>query len=231
MDGLPDTRPSVVYRNEHAPREVLPLLWQGGEDPLEEASFFASRGIGHVVSVCEKPCAPTLTQGGSPAALTEERRAPELTVELTVLHIPLDDTPSSDLLSRLPSAVAFIHEARLHGSGVYVHCQQGVSRSSTCTLGYLMAHLGLGLNRAWHYLLRRKEYACPNPGFERQLREFEAAVLPAWPRRVEGEETARLRESDLEFVAQTLAERPDSSWVDGGERAGLQDLGYGGPRL
>ena len=225
MAGLPDTRPSVVavvYRNEHAPREVLPLLWQGGEDPLDQASFFASRGIGHVLSVCEKPCAPTLTQGGSPAALT---------VELTVLHIPLDDAPSSDLLSRLPSAVAFIHEARLHGSGVYIHCQQGVSRSSTCTLGYLMAHLGLGLNRAWHYLLRRKEYACPNPGFERQLREFEAAVLPAWPRRVEGDETVRLRESDLEFVAQTLAERPDSSWVDGGERAGLQDLGYGGPRL
>ena len=86
---------------------------------------------------------------------------------------------------RAPQAL-FIHEGRLGGGGVYVHCAMGVSRSSTAVLAYLLAaHEGLSLDDALRFLRARRPNVNPNAGFVAQRRRLEAdAIARASLRRV-----------------------------------------------
>lgn len=65
--------------------------------------FFQDNNITHVVSVCG--ASPRLSQP-----------------HVHVLEITVDDDPSANLLAQFPKAVRFIHEGRLQGGSVYVHC-------------------------------------------------------------------------------------------------------------
>ena len=66
----------------------------------------------------------------------------------------LGGAPRSEInVSSLPRAIDFIHEARLAGGVVLVHCYHGVSRSGAVVLAYLTAHLGCTIFQAWHYVL------------------------------------------------------------------------------
>ena len=56
------------------------------------------------------------------------------------LHIKLYDTEydRKTLAKRLDEATAFMHSAVTQGGTVFLHCQQGISRSAAIAMGYLM---------------------------------------------------------------------------------------------
>ena len=54
---------------------------------------------------------------------------------------------------------------------VFVHCVQGMSRSATLVLAYLMKTCGMGVQDAVR-LVRSKREIYPNPGFLQQLCDF-----------------------------------------------------------
>jgi protein-tyrosine phosphatase len=56
---------------------------------------------------------------------------------ITYRRIPVYDSATSDLLSHADSIVGFIASGMRHGS-VLVHCKEGVSRSTTCVILFLM---------------------------------------------------------------------------------------------
>lgn len=62
----------------------------------------------------------------------------------TYKRVPVYDASTSDLLSHADSIVSFISSGLCHGS-VLVHCQRGVSRSTTCVLFYLMRYVSYGV--------------------------------------------------------------------------------------
>jgi protein-tyrosine phosphatase len=64
----------------------------------------------------------------------------------TYKRIPVLDasTSSSDLLDKADEIVDFIASGLCHGS-VLVHCQRGVSRSTTAVVMYLMRYVNLML--------------------------------------------------------------------------------------
>ncbi|KAJ1489034.1 protein-tyrosine phosphatase-like protein, partial [Baffinella frigidus] len=64
---------------------------------------------------------------------------------------------------------------RLAG-GVLVHCYAGVSRSATAILAYMIDSFGLDVATALEHLRRSRPQANPNPGFRKQIREYEALV-------------------------------------------------------
>jgi protein-tyrosine phosphatase len=50
------------------------------------------------------------------------------------------DSEVADLSQYFERACGFINDAREHGHAVLVHCQQGVSRSASIIIAYLIKH-------------------------------------------------------------------------------------------
>lgn len=72
---------------------------------------------------------------------------------------------------------SFMRKAIKEENGiVYVHCHAGVSRSSTLVLAYLMQEEDIPLQQALSLLRLKRPIVCPNPGFMRQLKEFEQVL-------------------------------------------------------
>lgn len=84
-------RPTL--RRGHMASEVVPRLYLTDLFTARDETQLTSLGITHVVSVME--CAPTLPQ----------------TQSLHTLHIPLSDNADQDILTHLPAATSFIHNA------------------------------------------------------------------------------------------------------------------------
>ncbi|CAJ1338315.1 unnamed protein product, partial [Effrenium voratum] len=137
-----------------APSLILPNLWLGGQDVLENPEFFTKNNITCVLSL--GPAAP----GNRVRLLARE-------------HINLPDVPTTDLSVHFPRIVHFIAGCRHNGHAVYVHCAAGISRSTTSVCAYLMSHLNLTFEQALCFVSQRRPAVCPNDGFQRQLRRFE----------------------------------------------------------
>lgn len=63
-----------------------------------------------------------------------------------------------------------------------MHCAQGVSRSASVLIGYLMSREGLSYEAALAQLQGARPCVAPNPGFALQLQEFarSGCCLEAW---------------------------------------------------
>lgn len=75
------------------------------------------------------------------------------------------DNSNQSLLRHFPAAIAFIKDGILRGGGVLVHCYAGVSRSSTCTIAYLMQEKEMSFDDAFSYVSKRRPVIFPNMGF------------------------------------------------------------------
>ena len=89
---------------------------------------------------------------------------------------PLDD---ADLAAHFDGLAAFIDAARKEPRGcVYVHCGAGISRGPTVCIAYLMASARppLPFADAHRLVAAARPSVQPNPGFMRQLRQYEAVL-------------------------------------------------------
>ena len=154
-----------------APSRVLDRLWLGAGNVVKcepPHAFFSEQGVTHIVSLGSDEPAPGLR-----ARLGARERC---------LHIAVSDVPEAKLADFFERIVRFMHEARAAGGCVYVHCHQGVSRSSSSVCAYLMAALGVSLVDALQYTALRRRIACPNPGFVEQLARWEVERADALTR-------------------------------------------------
>lgn len=87
-------------------------------------------------------------------------------------RIPVYDTATSDLLSQADGIVGFISSGLHHGS-VLVHCREGVSRSTTCVIFFLMRKLGMTYADAFEMCKRKRRGAQPIPAFVEQCQKYE----------------------------------------------------------
>jgi protein-tyrosine phosphatase len=130
-------------------------LYIGDIYAAENASLLSSLGITHVLSAMRGfvDVPPNLT--------------------LKRLHIALDDLPFSELAMHLPTTTAFIHDALDDPNArVLVHCMQGVSRSVSIVVAYLMARCGWTTAQAVQFVQSKRRMADPNFGFLTQLKEY-----------------------------------------------------------
>jgi protein-tyrosine phosphatase len=74
------------------------------------------------------------------------------------------DVESQSLREYFEEGIAFI-EAGLEKGGVLVHCQGGVSRSSSFVIAWLMKSKGLGFGEALVYVQSKRKCVWPNDGF------------------------------------------------------------------
>lgn len=89
----------------------------------------------------------------------------------------LDDISSQDLKVHLQAALNFIDEAKVTGSKVLVHCAMGISRSSSVVIAYIMRERGVTFEQAKEFVKSLRSCVQPNPGFSKQLLEFEKLLV------------------------------------------------------
>ncbi|NWU92812.1 DUS12 phosphatase, partial [Upupa epops] len=116
----------------------------------------------------------SLVAAGVVAVLTVDSEEPPAVPGLRAMHVRALDEPGADLLSRLDDCAAFIGTMRAAGGAVLVRCQAGVSRSVAVVTAYLMKTEGLGWEEAYAAVKAAKPDAEINPGFQRQLKLYEA---------------------------------------------------------
>ncbi|KAK3268086.1 hypothetical protein CYMTET_23391 [Cymbomonas tetramitiformis] len=107
--------------------------------------------------------------------------------ELTYYTMWLQDTPAEEITSLLYSAIDFIDAAIESGGRVFIHCSQGVSRSSTFAIAYLMYREGASYDATYQAVKAVHGIANPNMGFACQLLQWHKRRMsgsPAEPSRL-----------------------------------------------
>jgi hypothetical protein len=95
---------------------------------------------------------------------------PEL---FTYKRLLISDYKDQRIADFFDEAFEFIEGARFQGKKVFVHCVQGISRSSTVVISYLMRYKRWTMQRALKHVKTVRPIVNPNPGFLEQLKELE----------------------------------------------------------
>ncbi|EJD02635.1 phosphatases II [Fomitiporia mediterranea MF3/22] len=90
--------------------------------------------------------------------------------------IPLEDSSRADLKPHLDGACRFIAEQLEKGNNVLVHCQQGISRSASIIVAYLIQEEEMSYDEALATVKSKRLCVQPNCGFERTLRTWEKEI-------------------------------------------------------
>lgn len=81
-----------------------------------------------------------------------------------------------DIQTYFNDAFAFIGKALQEGSGVLVHCKQGLSRSASLVIAYVMWAKHMKSSEAYNFVKRLSPAVSPNLGFIYQLLEYEKSL-------------------------------------------------------
>jgi len=154
--------------------EILPWLFLGGKRNLENDKEMTIRtNITHVLNLAHD----VNLKDGFREVYTEYNR--ERGLPFVYKKISFGDTADQNILPELDGALQFISEA--HSSNeqhhVLVHCAQGVSRSASVVLAYLMKYERMSLRQAYDHVRERRTVADPRKEFVDQLAHFECQLF------------------------------------------------------
>ena len=88
-------------------------------------------------------------------------------------HLKLNDMPSFKLIPHLEKATSFINQAQLNNGVILVHCQLGISRSTSCVIAYMIKYMGYTAMNALDFIKKKRPQVMPNFGFLQQLMIYE----------------------------------------------------------
>lgn len=89
-------------------------------------------------------------------------------------RIPISDVRSADIEKYFESAYQYITEVlKDNGNRILVHCQHGISRSSSVVIAYLIKRHQWTLKEAHKFVKAKRRSTKPNPGFIEKLRQWE----------------------------------------------------------
>ncbi len=88
-------------------------------------------------------------------------------------HLKLNDMPSFKILPHLERATSFINQAKINNGIILVHCQMGISRSTSCVIAYMIRYMGYTAMNALEFIKKKRPIVMPNFGFLNQLMSYE----------------------------------------------------------
>ena len=96
-----------------------------------------------------------------------------------ILKIALPDTPQAPIEQYFDSAIEFVQKALVNNENnrVLIHCQMGISRSTTLTIAYLMKSKKYSLYDAYKLCKECRPRIRPNDGFYQRLTQFEMKIF------------------------------------------------------
>jgi protein-tyrosine phosphatase len=159
---VPESSDSQPRKLGAPPTCILPDLFLGDHGASRGYDQLVELGITHVLNV----------KGGF-------RTPPEpYDEQLSIRSVPLSDFGSDDLESRMPECFAVLDECRRAGGRCLVHCSQGVNRSVSVVLAWLMCSPDTfwSLADAWVHVRARRRMASPHHLYFAQLQAMERKV-------------------------------------------------------
>ena len=94
--------------------------------------------------------------------------------------LDIDDIPNANIVQYVPEAIKFIDRELMCGKVVLIHCAAGISRSASIAVAYFMVKYSIGYDEALARVRRGRGCACPNQGFEQQLRNMNVTSLRSY---------------------------------------------------
>ncbi len=156
--------PTTPSRIEiHIFDEIIPNLWLG--ELLSEQELIENK-FTHVLSIYDK--LPNFIDSS----------------DFITKWINIKDSCSENISEYFEECSEFIHNALRSGGKIYVHCQMGISRSSSIVIAYIMQY-GICPNEerkftfydALEYVGRKRHVICPNLGFNLALQQYEKELF------------------------------------------------------
>ena len=172
------------HMNSHS-SEILPWLFLGGTRNAENDREITVRtNITHVLNLARE------------VNLKEEIREiateyqKERGFDFVYKKLNFGDTKDQNILEELPAALDYIHEAHTSHPEhhVLVHCIQGISRSASVVVAYLMKYERMSLREAHSHLKKKRTIADPRKEFVDQLGKFERQLFNLSAPTLTGEE-------------------------------------------
>jgi protein-tyrosine phosphatase len=96
--------------------------------------------------------------------------------EFEYLQISINDFPGVKIDDHFDQVHSFMDGAIFNGGKVYVHCQAGVSRSSTMVISYIMTRKRMSLRDSFSLVKKHRPVILPNPGFFAALMRLDEAT-------------------------------------------------------
>ena len=93
-----------------------------------------------------------------------------------IVKIAVRDSDREQLINYFDQVSKLIDDRVSRNENVLVHCLAGVSRSASLCAAYLMKYQGYSLSRALIKLVDKRPVVRPNPGFLKQLADYEEIV-------------------------------------------------------
>lgn len=86
--------------------------------------------------------------------------------------LEIQDNEYEIIINSLIKGIEFIENNKT----ILVHCREGISRSSTIVIGYIMYKEKKSYNEAENFVREKKDDIKPNENFVKQLKEFEDII-------------------------------------------------------
>jgi len=93
------------------------------------------------------------------------------------LHLMLRDRSEQYIGEHLMDAFQYILEVMNEKGHVLIHCRQGISRSATILVAFLMWYKRISVDNAIATVASKRKMVAPNSGFMKQLRSFENHIM------------------------------------------------------
>ena len=151
---------SIIESKENYACIIDNLLYYGNLKPALHDEELSKLGIKSLVSI-----------------LSPNRFIPHDENQFTVLNINTEDKVNCSLNDWGEKVANFIEENINNNKPVYVHCAQGVSRSTSCVIYYLMAKKGMNLKDSFKLVKSKRIVASPTIGFFNDLIEFDKILF------------------------------------------------------
>lgn len=139
---------------------ILDRVYLSGEDAVKSKTNLKLNGITHVLNLTTN---------------VENLFEPELVYK----KIRVNDVSHEDMRECFEHSIEFIERALAANdtNRVLVHCNAGVSRSASVVMAYLMkSSVCASFQEAYEFVRKIRPAVAPNPGFVRQLKEFESRL-------------------------------------------------------
>ena len=97
--------------------------------------------------------------------------------DIKYCHLKISDFPSFHIKTFFEKATFFINQAHLNNGIILVHCQMGISRSTSCVIAYFIKYLGYNAMDALNFIKKKRPQVMPNFGFLQQLIDYEKSNM------------------------------------------------------
>jgi hypothetical protein len=181
----PASNNAIIARYTKVCSQITDQLYIGGDGVASDKRILTEKGITHILN-----CAGTACKDYFPS-------------DFSYLTFFLYDGSSEKIACLFYDALEFIDDAISQGGVVFVHCHQGISRSSAMLILYLMWKENKRFTELHEFVKSKREICNPNANFTCQLLNWwksrtedkgKPRVFVVTPHSTEDPDTLALRE-------------------------------------